>query len=69
MEAAGNIREQYGKAGEGLASTLEKISQKDMNGRRALVFSLMQDPMNRKMLGINVQAEPKSGSSIKTGSQ
>lgn len=51
-EAANNIREQYGDNGETLASTLEKISERDLQGRRALIFSLLQDPRNRKMLGL-----------------
>lgn len=51
--AAGKVREQYGKDGERLALTLQKVSQKDRVGRRALLFSILQDPNNRRMLGID----------------
>jgi hypothetical protein len=51
---AQEVRSQYGRDGEKLANTLEKISNRDKNGRRALIFSILQDPMNRKMLGVGV---------------
>lgn len=57
VESANDIRNQYGESGERLASTLEKVSQKDRIGRRALLFSLMQDPNNRRMLGLTEPEE------------
>lgn len=57
---ANEIRDEYGQAGDKLAQTLDKISERDKQGRRALIFSLMQDPMNRKMLGMGKDAEPKN---------
>lgn len=49
---ANQIRKKHGKSGEQLAGTLEKISQRDKIGREALIFSLLQSPANRKMLGL-----------------
>ena len=50
---ANNVRQQYGKDGERLATQLDKLSAKDEQGRKALLFGIMQDPSNRKMLGID----------------
>lgn len=55
--ASSKVREEYGEDGTMLANTLDQISQKDMFGRRALIFSLMQDPNNRRMLGIGKKEE------------
>lgn len=55
--AADKIRTEYGKDGERLANTLQKVSEKDLFGRRALLFSLMQDPNNRRMLGVSEEEE------------
>lgn len=52
VSQSNQIREQYGQSGDKLASTLEKLTQKDEVGRRALIFSLLQDPNNRRMLGV-----------------
>lgn len=52
-----NVRQQYGENGEKLASLLEKVSQKDSTGRAALMFSILQDPANRKMLGLMDEEE------------
>jgi len=49
---ADQIRQKHGKSGERLAGTLEKIAEKDKVGREALIFSLLQSPDNRKMLGL-----------------
>jgi hypothetical protein len=57
VESATDIRNQYGDEGERLAATLEKLSEKDRIGRRALLFSLMQDPNNRRMLGVTESEE------------
>ena len=51
--AADKVTQQYGKDGEKLALTLQKVSEKDRIGRRALLFSILQDPNNRRMLGID----------------
>jgi len=53
QEASKDIARKYGKDGAKLASTLQRISEKDRVGRRALLFSIMQDPNNRKMLGLD----------------
>lgn len=47
---AQDIRSKYGKDGEQLANQIENMSSKDRQGRRAAVFSIMQDPNNRQML-------------------
>jgi hypothetical protein len=53
------IREQYGESGEKLATMLEKVSQRDATGRNALMFSILQNPAHRKMLGLmDDQDEP-----------
>lgn len=55
--AANRIREEYGEDGAKLASTLEKVSQRDRVGRRALLFSIIQDPNNRRMMGLDIDGE------------
>jgi len=50
MRQAQSIREQHGKLGEVLASTLERMADRDKAGRRALMFHLLQNPKNREML-------------------
>ncbi len=55
--ASTNVREEYGKDGEKLANTLDKISQRDLQGRRSLIFSVLQDPNNRRMLGLTDEEE------------
>lgn len=52
MSESARIRSKYGKSGEQLASNLEKISQRDQQGRNALMFSILQNPNNREMLGL-----------------
>jgi hypothetical protein len=54
---ANNIRKKHGKSGEQLARTLEKVSEKDKVGREALIFSLLQSPDNRRMLGLTDSGE------------
>lgn len=53
MAQAQRIRQAHGPSAEKLATTLEKISQKDEHGKNALLFSVMQDPNNRRMLGLS----------------
>lgn len=50
--AASKIEQEYGESGTKLANTLRKVSEKDPQGRNALMFSILQDPANRKMLGM-----------------
>lgn len=52
IKQADDIKQKYGKSGERLADTLAKIAEKDKTGRNALIFSLLQSPDNRKMLGL-----------------
>jgi len=47
---AQSIREAHGQEGEVLATTLEKMADRDVSGRRALMFHLLQNPRNKKML-------------------
>lgn len=47
---AQQIRTKYGKSGDQLANQIENMSSKDKQGRRAAIFSIMQDPNNRQML-------------------
>lgn len=49
---AGQIRSQYGQSGERLATQLENMAEKNRDARRALMFTILQDPNNRKMLGL-----------------
>lgn len=51
--SAQDVRSKYGKGGEHLATQIEKMADKDTQGRRAATFSIMQDPNNRKMLRDN----------------
>ena len=54
LEAEANrIMETYGEQGEKLSNTLKALSSRDRQGRNALLFSIMQDPNNRMMLGVN----------------
>lgn len=55
--ASERVLEQHGKDGAKLAATLNKVAEKDRIGRRALLFSIMQDPNNRRMLGLNQEQE------------
>lgn len=49
-QQAQSIREKYGEEGERLAMTLEKMADRDIAGRRALMFHLLQNPMYKKMM-------------------
>ena len=57
VAASDQIRREYGKDGEKLAMTLDKVAEKDLHGRRALMFQIMQDPNNRRMLGLSNDEE------------
>lgn len=50
---AQDLRNEHGEEGEKLASILEKMSEKDKGGRRALMFHILQSPHHRKMLGVS----------------
>lgn len=50
---ASQIRSQYGETGERLAVQLERMADKNRDARRALMFTILQDPNNRKMLGLS----------------
>lgn len=52
MKHAEQIRKSHGESGERLAGTLEKIAARDKNSRNALIFSVLQNPANRQMLGL-----------------
>lgn len=52
IQQAERIKTKYGKQGDRLANTLGKIAERDKTGRDALIFSLLQDPENRRMLGL-----------------
>lgn len=49
---ASQIRSQYGQTGERLATQLENMADRNRDARRALMFTILQDPNNRKMLGL-----------------
>lgn len=51
-EQAESIRSTYGKEGEQLATILNNMADKDVNARRALMFTILQNPNHRKMLGL-----------------
>jgi polyhydroxyalkanoate synthesis regulator phasin len=51
-EQAESIRSTYGKDGEQLATILNNMAGKDANARRALMFTILQNPNHRKMLGL-----------------
>lgn len=52
MRHAELIRQKHGNDGARLADTLQKISEKSPTGRNALIFSLLQNKDNRRMLGL-----------------
>jgi hypothetical protein len=56
-QEAQNIRSKYGKSGEQLATILENMASKDKNARRALMYTLLQNPAHRKMLGLIKEEE------------
>lgn len=49
-QQAQSIRAEHGQKGEKLATVLEAIAQKDRSGRRAMMFSVLQNPDYREML-------------------
>lgn len=49
---ASNIRQKYGNQGEQLATILDNMADKDKDGRRALMFTVLQNQAYRKMLGL-----------------
>jgi len=49
---ANSVREEYGKAGEQLAGLLDGMADKDKRGRQLDMFQLLQNPNNRRMLGL-----------------
>jgi hypothetical protein len=51
-DQATNIRQQHGKQGEQLATILENMADQSKDTRRALMFTVLQNPMHRKMLGL-----------------
>ena len=51
-EQANAIRNQHGEAGEKLAEKFDKMANSDKRQRTAQMFSILQDPRNRKMLGL-----------------
>ena len=53
MQLSSAVRSKYGADGEHLAMALERISERDKTGRQALMFSILQRPEYRKMLGIS----------------
>lgn len=51
-QQAGQIREKEGNQGEQLAQILEKMADQGKDSRRALMFTVLQNPAYRKMLGM-----------------
>ena len=49
---ADQIRQKYGNQGEQLAVILNNMANKDKNARRALMFTVLQNTVYRKMLGL-----------------
>jgi polyhydroxyalkanoate synthesis regulator phasin len=47
---AQSIREEYGEQGDKLATLLDNMSQKDIKGRRAAMFHILQNPQYRRMM-------------------
>ena len=60
---ASEIRTKHGKAGEQLATILDNMSKKDKDARRALMFTILQNPSHRKMMGLtdDVETDPYTG--------
>lgn len=50
-DQAQNIRTKYGQAGNQLATILDNMAGKDKDARRALMFTVLQNPAHRKMMG------------------
>lgn len=51
-QQAQQVRQQYGNQGEQLATVLEKMADQGKDSRRALMFTIMQNPAYKKMLGV-----------------
>lgn len=49
---AAQVREQYGEQGNSLATILENMSKAKPDSRRALMFTVLQNPAYKKMLGL-----------------
>lgn len=49
---AKSIRDQYGPKGEQLAHALENMATENESKRQSLMFMVMQNPANRKMMGL-----------------
>jgi len=45
-----SIRDEYGEEGEKLAELIDIMSQKDVKGRRAAMFHILQNPQYRRMM-------------------
>ena len=47
---AQSIREEYGEEGDKLSTLIDNMSQKDVKGRRAAMFHILQNPQYRRMM-------------------
>jgi hypothetical protein len=47
---AQSIREEYGEEGDKLSTLIDNMSQKNVNGRRAAMFHILQNPQYRRMM-------------------
>lgn len=56
-QQAAQVRQQYGNQGEQLATILEKMADQGKDSRTALMFTVMQNPAYKKMLGVTGEAQ------------
>ena len=59
MQEAQKIREMHGESGERLAMTLEKLSKADRIGKQGLLFTILSNPHNVRMLTGRTKVEEK----------